>query len=93
MPSFLFSDKISSCMKIKALLFDFDGLILDTETPEFRVWQAIYREHGHELDAESWGRIVGGGGDMSLFDAAKHLAELAGDGVSADATCVESCPG
>ena len=71
-------------MKIKALLFDFDGLILDTETPEFRVWQAIYREYGQEFPAERWGQIVGGGGEPH-FDAAGYLAELAGDGLNANA--------
>lgn len=71
-------------MKIKALLFDFDGLILDTETPEFHVWQAIYREYRQQLTAEQWGQIVGGWG-ASQFDAAEHLVELAGDGLNADA--------
>jgi HAD superfamily hydrolase (TIGR01509 family) len=70
-------------MKIKALIFDFDGLILDTESPEYDVWQAIYREHGQELAPETWGQIVGGWG-ASRFDAAEHLAELAGNGVNAD---------
>ena len=60
---------------IKALIFDFDGLILDTETPEFHVWQDIYREHGHELPAEKWASIVGGSG-LSDFDAAKNLSLL-----------------
>jgi HAD superfamily hydrolase (TIGR01509 family) len=60
---------------IKALIFDFDGLILDTETPEFRVWQDIYREHGYEFPAEKWASIVGGGGH-SDFDAAEHLSLL-----------------
>ena len=60
---------------IKALIFDFDGLILDTETPEFHVWQNIYREHGHELPAEKWASIVGGSG-LSDFDAAKNLSLL-----------------
>lgn len=69
-------------MKIKALLFDFDGLILDTETCEFRVWQSIYREHGHEMLPETWGQVIGGYG-VSNFDGAVHLAELIGDGVSA----------
>ena len=67
-------------MKTKALLFDFDGLILDTETPEFEVWQAIYREYDQELLAETWGQIVGGWG-VSRFDAAEHLTELVGDGL------------
>jgi HAD superfamily hydrolase (TIGR01509 family) len=60
---------------IKALIFDFDGLILDTETPEFTIWQNIYREHGHELPVEKWVAIVGGAG-LSDFDAAEHLSLL-----------------
>jgi len=67
-------------MKTKALLFDFDGLILDTETSEFRVWQAIYREYGQEMLPETWGQVIGGYG-LSNFDGAVHLAELVGDGV------------
>ena len=68
-------------MKIKALLFDFDGLILDTETTEFRVWQSIYREYGQEMLPETWGQVVGGYG-ISNFDGAVHLAELVGDGIN-----------
>jgi HAD superfamily hydrolase (TIGR01509 family) len=60
---------------VNALLFDFDGLILDTETPEYNVWQAMYREHGFELPHEEWGRIIGGYG-ISKFDAANHLSLL-----------------
>lgn len=60
---------------IQALIFDFDGLILDTETPEFRSWQSIYREHGFELSHEKWGTIVGGNGH-SDFDAAEDLVRL-----------------
>lgn len=60
---------------LKALIFDFDGLILDTETPEYLAWQDIYREHGFELPHEEWGRIIGGYG-ISTFDAADHLARL-----------------
>ena len=60
---------------LKAILFDFDGLILDTETPEYLTWQGIYREHGFELPHEEWGRIIGGYG-LSDFDAAGHLALL-----------------
>jgi HAD superfamily hydrolase (TIGR01509 family) len=60
---------------VKALIFDFDGLILDTETPDYQVWQSIYREHGFELPQDEWGRIIGGWG-LSSFDAAKHLTHL-----------------
>jgi HAD superfamily hydrolase (TIGR01509 family) len=62
-------------LRIKALIFDFDGLILDTETPEYQVWQAIYRENGFELPHEEWGKIIGGAG-LSNFDAAEHLSVL-----------------
>jgi HAD superfamily hydrolase (TIGR01509 family) len=62
-------------LRIKALIFDFDGLILDTETPEFQVWQSIYREHGFELPHEEWGKIIGGAG-FAHFDAAEHLSVL-----------------
>jgi HAD superfamily hydrolase (TIGR01509 family) len=62
-------------VRVKALIFDFDGLILDTETPEYHVWQSIYREHGFELPDDEWGKIIGGAG-LSNFDAAKHLSLL-----------------
>jgi len=70
-------------MKIKALLFDFDGLILDTETTEFRVWQSIYREYGQEMLPETWGQVIGGYG-ISNFDGAVHLADLVGDEANVD---------
>lgn len=60
---------------IKALIFDFDGLILDTETPEVLVWQSIYREHGFDLPIHEWEKTIGGYG-ISTFDAAEHLSLL-----------------
>lgn len=60
---------------IQALIFDFDGLVLDTETPEFVCWQNMYREYGFELPHEEWGSIIGGSGH-SDFDAAEYLAVL-----------------
>ncbi|HNF94982.1 MAG TPA: HAD family phosphatase [Anaerolineales bacterium] len=60
---------------LKALIFDFDGLILDTETPEVLVWQDIYKEHGFELPVEEWEKTVGGYG-ISTFDPAQNLSAL-----------------
>ena len=60
---------------IKALIFDFDGLILDTESPEADVWSQIYTEYGFEFPIGEWGTVVGGSGD-SNFDAANHLSLL-----------------
>jgi len=62
---------------LQSLIFDFDGLILDTETPEVDVWQAIFREHGHELPVDEWMKTVGGYG-ISTYDAATHLSGLTG---------------
>ncbi|WP_424950153.1 HAD family hydrolase [Deinococcus sp.] len=44
---------------IRALVFDFDGTILDTETPEFRRWEALYARHGRTLALADWQRGVG----------------------------------
>lgn len=48
---------------MRALLFDFDGLILDTETPEVEVWREIFREHGQEFLDDYWIRAIGRGAE------------------------------
>jgi HAD superfamily hydrolase (TIGR01509 family) len=68
---------------IKALIFDFDGLILDTEKPDFESWQGVYRSYGQELALEKWGEIVGGTG-ASDFDPHTHLEELTGKSLDRD---------
>jgi HAD superfamily hydrolase (TIGR01509 family) len=62
---------------IKALLFDFDGLMLDTETPEYLAWQNVYAEFDQTLTIENWGQIVGGTA-ASDFHPLSHLEELTG---------------
>ena len=59
---------------IQALIFDFDGLLVDTETPAFESWRALYAEYGHELTLELW---QGALGTSHGFDALAHLAALA----------------
>ena len=44
---------------IRALVFDFDGLILDTEEPVYRSWLEVYEAHGEELPFDRWVQIVG----------------------------------
>ena len=46
-------------MQLEALIFDFDGTMLDTETPEFLSWQQIYSDHGAILEISDWGRGIG----------------------------------
>ncbi len=63
--------------KIKALVFDFDGLILDTESPELNAWREVYRIFGYEFPVEKYLLTVGT--DQSAFKPAAYLCNLAGD--------------
>ncbi|MEE2656362.1 MAG: HAD-IA family hydrolase [Chloroflexota bacterium] len=60
---------------IKTIIFDFDGLILDTESPIFRSWQEVYQEHGCELTLEAWAPNLG---TEDIFDPVVHLEGLLG---------------
>jgi HAD superfamily hydrolase (TIGR01509 family) len=44
---------------IKALIFDFDGLILETEEPVYTAWEEIFQEYGCHLPLEVWTKIIG----------------------------------
>jgi HAD superfamily hydrolase (TIGR01509 family) len=44
---------------LRALIFDFDGLVLETEEPIYLAHAAVYTEHGHELSREFWQTTVG----------------------------------
>jgi HAD superfamily hydrolase (TIGR01509 family) len=61
---------------IRALVFDFDGLILDTEEPVYRSWLEVYQAHGEELPFERWIQIVGS--TTAGFHPQHHLEERLG---------------
>jgi putative hydrolase of the HAD superfamily len=63
---------------IKALIFDFDGLILDTEAPHYEVWKRRYRARGSDLPLEKWMRLVGGGLKSERFDPCEEIRALPG---------------
>jgi HAD superfamily hydrolase (TIGR01509 family) len=67
---------------IRAFLFDFDGLILDTETASRAGWAWLYREHGHELPPEKWALMVG---TVGGWDPMGHLETLVGEPLEAEA--------
>lgn len=67
---------------IKAVIFDFDGLILDTESPIFQSWQEVYKEHDCELALEEWAANVG---TEDIFDPVAHLAGILAKTLDADA--------
>lgn len=61
---------------IRAIVFDFDGLILDTEISAYQTWQEIYAEYGCELPFEIWATCIGG--SPELFDPCAYLEEQTG---------------
>jgi HAD superfamily hydrolase (TIGR01509 family) len=44
---------------IRAFLFDFDGLIMDTEYPRYMGWKHIYEMYGCDLTPDDYARCVG----------------------------------
>jgi HAD superfamily hydrolase (TIGR01509 family) len=63
----------------KTIIFDLDGTILDTETPEFVSWQEVYAAHGAILDQSVWAQAIGT--TDSGFDPYTHLETLTGSSV------------
>jgi len=57
-------------------VFDFDGLILDTEEPIYRSWLEVYQAHGEDLPFERWVQIVGS--TTAGFHPQHHLEERLG---------------
>src|SRR5258706_58166 len=45
---------------MRALVFDYDGLIADTEGPEYETWRRVYELHGQDLKPEDWVHVIGG---------------------------------
>ncbi len=63
---------------MRALILDFDGLILDTEWPSYLAWQEEYQARGVSLALSDWVARVGSDGG---FDPVAHLERLTGQAV------------
>lgn len=61
---------------IKAIVFDFDGTLVDTETCAFQVFRAIYADYGQELPLKQWAQVVGS--TFGPFDPYEELQRLTG---------------
>ncbi len=46
-------------MVIRAVIFDFDGLILETEGPSYESWRKVYQSFGLRLPFSTWSSIIG----------------------------------
>lgn len=64
-------------MTLDAVIFDFDGLIVDTEWAIYESAVAAFAAHGHALTVEAWSTIIGTNSDV---DEAwwENLCEAAG---------------
>ena len=63
-------------MKFRAVLFDFDGILVDTEWAIYQAWLRTFREHGHDLPLEIYTRCIGS--DFATWSPKSHLEDLSG---------------
>lgn len=70
---------------IRAIVFDFDGTILDTESVAYDAFRGIFKEYGLELSLERWALGIGTWG---AFDPYREMEE--GLGRPVDRQAIES---
>ena len=64
---------------IDTLIFDFDGVIIDTETPDYDTWREVFHSYGVELERAWWSRFIGGA--SGVMDVCQQLEDLTGSRV------------
>lgn len=69
---------------IRAIVFDFDGTILDTESAEFTCWQEVYRAHGLTLQLDHWQQGVGTQGGFDPWLALPEMLPAVRSRLAAD---------
>lgn len=52
-------------MTLEAVVFDFDGLIIDSEWVIFETAVTAFAQHGHALTADAWATVIGTNNDDS----------------------------
>jgi HAD superfamily hydrolase (TIGR01509 family) len=63
---------------LEAIIFDFDGLILDTETPLFLSWQEVCKNHGVPMDPAWWAvRLTAHSDPPEAFDLLEEHSPVA----------------
>jgi HAD superfamily hydrolase (TIGR01509 family) len=68
---------------VRALIFDFDGLMVDTELPAYQLWQEVYQAHDCELTLDEWAVCIGG--EAVPFDPLANLEARLGRTVDREA--------
>src|SRR6476469_5399790 len=67
---------------VRAILLDFDGTMLETESSSYGSWRELLDEHGYELTPETWSAAVGTIGGL---DPLELLEDHLGTDVDRDA--------
>lgn len=62
----------------KALIFDFDGLIVDTESTGYQTWKHLFAQHGQELPADLYAQVVGTDFDNAPYHPQRDLEQRLG---------------
>lgn len=63
--------------RVEAVVFDFDGLILETEEAIYIALRELWADHGHELTVEMWAQSIGTNSE-DAFDAIAELNRRVG---------------
>src|SRR5699024_8085367 len=53
---------------IKGIIFDFDRLIIDTETPQYKAFNDVFLEHEAEVPLENWQEEVRSASKFNSLD-------------------------
>jgi putative hydrolase of the HAD superfamily len=64
-------------VSVAALVFDFDGTILDTEHAEYVTTKAVWAAHGLDLTVEMWTPLIG----TPNYDWVEHLESTLGESI------------
>ncbi|MGW3612379.1 HAD family hydrolase [Micromonospora sp. NPDC005163] len=72
-------------MTIKALILDFDGLLMDTETTLLESWRCEWRRHGLQLDPAGFFADHGGDANETRYAALEAAVGLTYDRASSHA--------
>jgi HAD superfamily hydrolase (TIGR01509 family) len=63
-------------MDFSAVLFDFDGVLVDTEWAIYQAWRRTFEAHDHDLPLEVYTRCIGS--DFQSWSPKTHLEDLTG---------------
>jgi HAD superfamily hydrolase (TIGR01509 family) len=63
-------------MDYSAILFDFDGVLVDTEWAIYQAWKRTFEGHGQHLPLDVYTRCIGT--DFNTWSPKTHLEELTG---------------